>query len=148
MYSFLSFYFILLGSINFLSPRLLVYLSRDSFSLVASVCFPFSSVCSIPPSIFYSSGLIAMNTLVYTCYRMFLFFLQLQKIALLYVGIEPDIVFWSLKYIVLWLPGFLKFFLISLFWFRWDYLCMILCIFIWFSCFSCSFACSVYLTIF
>lgn len=79
MYSFLSFYFILLGSINFLNPRLLVYLSRDSFSLVASVCFPFSSVCSIPPSIFYSSGLIAMKTSVYTFYRMFLFFLQLQK---------------------------------------------------------------------
>lgn len=110
MYSFLSFYFILLGSINFLKPRLLVYCPSDSFSLVASVCFPFSSVYSISPCTFYSSGLIAMNPLVYTCYRMFSFFLQLQKIALLYVGIGPDIVFWSLKYVVLWLPGFLKVF--------------------------------------
>lgn len=110
MYSFLSFHFILLGSINFLKPRLLVYCPSDSFSLVASVCFPFSSVYSISPCTFYSSGLIAMNPLVYTCYRMFLFFLQLQKIALLYVGIGPDIVFWSLKYVVLWLPGFLKVF--------------------------------------
>lgn len=101
MYSFLSFHFILLGSINFLKPRLLVYCPSDSFSLVASVCFPFSSVYSISPCTFYSSGLIAMNPLVYTCYRMFLFFLQLQKIALLYVGIGPDIVFWSLKYVVL-----------------------------------------------
>lgn len=147
MYSFLSFHFILVGSVNFLNPHLLVDRSRDSFSLVASVCFPFSSVDSIPPSIlfFQINGYESFS-------------LHLLQSIFVFPSIMKNnfVVCWNLAwycfldfeihcFVTSWI---FKVFLINLFWFWWGYLCMTLRIFIWFSCFSCRFPCSVYLTIF